>query len=141
MGLNTLAEGAASSVNGAVRSVLTACRRDDPEAKLATYTLSEGRTLIRLRPGAGSSDEGVSAASLAASLAARLPLASTSVFQSCLDGSLETSVEVPTRTAERRRARELAAREPCARRLCGVATLLVLAALAAGAVVLVGSGR
>ena len=136
MGLNTLVEGATSSVNGAVRSVLTACRRDDPDAKLATYTLSGGSTLIRLRPGGG---EETSAASLAASLAARLPLASTSVFQSCLDGSLETSVEVPTRSTERRRARELAARESCAKRLCGLATLLVLGAAVAAAAALISA--
>ena len=135
MGLNTLVEGATTSVNGAVRSVLTACRRDDPDAKLATYTLSGGSTLIRLRPGG----EETSAASLAASLAARLPLASTSVFQSCLDGSLETSVEVPTRSTERRRARELAAREPCAKRLCGLATLLVLGAAVAAAAALISA--
>ena len=45
---------AKTSTNAAVRSMLTACRAGDPDAKLANYTVStEGKTLIRLRRAGG----------------------------------------------------------------------------------------
>ena len=99
------------NTNAAVRSVLTACRRDDPDAKLANYTVSsEGKTLIRLRPGAATSAD-----ALWQSILAHMPLAATvACTTSQLDGSVETTIAVPTRSDERRAARRMATRGLCA---------------------------
>ena len=113
---------AKTSTNAAVRSVLTACRADDPDAKLANYTVStEGKTLIRLRPGAGASAD-----SLWQTIAARMPLAATvSCTASHLDGSMETTIAVPTRSDERRAARRMATRGLCANALLLSGALLL----------------
>lgn len=117
-------------VSGAVRSVLTACREDDPETKLANYTIREGRTLIRLRPGGAEGAEGVDG--LRRAIAARLPLAdSISCSASHLDGTVEASIEVPSRSGERRAARQLATRGCCAQALLISGALLFAVGLLA----------
>ena len=117
-------------VSGAVRSVLTACREDDPETKLANYTISEGRTLIRLRPGGADGAESMDG--LRRAIAARLPLAdSISCSASHLDGTVEASIEVPSRSGERRAARRLATRGCCAQALLISGSLLLVVGLLA----------
>ena len=104
-----------------VRSVLTACRSVDGEAQLANYTVANGETRLRLRPG-GENPEAISAR-----LRSALPLARTGVHHNLLDGTMEAEVVVPSRGGEQVKARALVAEQPLARTL-RLVTLLVIGA-------------
>ena len=118
------ADGAHCANNAVVRSVLTACRTVDGAARVCHYTVTDGVTRLRLRPGAEQA-----AADLAARLTSVFPLASVGVHHNMLDGSVEADVTVPALSDERRAARRLAVRRPLSRLLLCACYLAVGAAL------------
>ncbi len=84
-----------------------ACQQIDPAARVANFTEEDdGSGRLRLRAGDAHSLEGMREA-----LASALPLSSTRVTESWLDGSMEVEVLVLTRAQERWRARYAVARE------------------------------
>lgn len=88
--------------SGVVESVLSACRRVDRDATLASATYTQdGQTLVRVRSGASGS-----VTLLRRSLQAAMPLATTDVTDSMLDGMCEATVVVPQKQDEHRVARE-----------------------------------
>lgn len=87
--------------DAAVSSVLSACRRVDPDAALASATYTEaGETLVRIR-----SSSSCSVCELQKQLKQVLLLSHTSVTENALDGALEAEIIVPTGNQERRAAR------------------------------------
>ncbi len=84
-----------------------ACQQIDPSARVANYTEeADGTGRLRLRAGDTYSLEAMREA-----LAEVLPLSSTRVTESWLDGSMEVEVLVLTRAQERWHARYAVAKE------------------------------
>jgi hypothetical protein len=90
-----------------VQTAMEACRRVDPSVKVANMTEdADGTTYLRVRAG-----DAHSVASLQLALQEALPLASTSVTESMLDGTLEAELVVLNKRQEYLHARRLVSRE------------------------------
>lgn len=90
-----------------VQTALEACRRVDQSVRVANMTEdADGTTYLRVRAG-----DAHSVASLQQALQQALPLASTSVTESMLDGTLEAELVVLNKRQEYLHARRLVSRE------------------------------
>lgn len=112
-----------------VQSVLAACKRVDRDATLASATYTQdGQTLVRIRSGASGS-----VTLLRQALQAAMPLATTDVTDSPLDGTCEAAVTVPQGHDEQLVARGLIRARMLYRVLLNVGVLLVVAGIGAWA--------
>jgi hypothetical protein len=112
-----------------VESVLAACRRVDGDATLASATYTQdGQTLVRIRSGASGS-----VTMLQRALQSAMPLATTDVTDSTLDGTCEAAVTVPVGKDERYAAWSMAAQRVLPRILFNVGILMVVAGVGAWA--------
>lgn len=112
-----------------VDSVLAACRRVDQEATLASATYTQdGQTHVRIRSGATGS-----ATLLQRALQAAMPLATTDVTDSTLDGTCEAAVTVPQGYDEQRVARGMVSGRVLPRLIFNLGILLLVAGIGAWA--------
>lgn len=112
-----------------VESVLAACRGVDGDATLASATYTQdGQTLVRIRSGATGSVHMIQRA-----LQNALPLATTDVTDSTLDGTCEAAVTVPQGQDETRAARFLVRGRVLPRLLFNVGVLMLVAGIGAWA--------
>lgn len=115
--------------SGVVASVLAACRRVDGDATLASATYTQdGQTLVRIRSGATGS-----MTALRHALQSAMPLATTDVIDSPLDGTCEAAVTVPQGADEQRAARSLITTRILYRVLFNAGCLLLVAGIGAWA--------
>jgi len=112
-----------------VESVLSACRRVDSDATLASATYTQdGQTLVRIRSGATGS-----MTLLRQALQAAMPLSTTDVIDSPLDGTCEAAVTVPQGYDEQRVARRLIKARVLYKLLFNLGLLLLVAGIGAWA--------
>ena len=110
-----------------VESVLKACRRVDPGSTLASATYTqEGHTLVRIRSGASGS-----VTMIQRGLQRALPLATTDVTDSALDGTCEAAVTVPVGRDENNVAWAMASAKLMPKVLFNVGVLLLVAGVGA----------
>ena len=90
-----------------VQTALEACRTIDPSVKVANMTEdADGTTFLHVRAG-----DAHSVATLQQALQTAMPLASTSVTESMIDGTLEAELVVLNKHREYLHARHLVSRE------------------------------
>ena len=109
---------------GVAQRVLTACRREDADARITYVGRDEDeRTRVRVRTGGSTSVQ-----SLQRALQQLMPFAKVRTSEDILDGTAQAEIIVPTEGDEYALAREAAAGRLSARLLCGGSfTLAVLA--------------
>lgn len=105
-----------------VRSVVDTCRQVDHNARLVTMTKdATGRSHLRVRAG-----DVHSVASLQRALEDAMPLSSTSVLESWIDGTLEAEITVLTPSEEYYSARRLVSSKRLFQYWIAIAWILII---------------